>query len=118
MHKMKNTAWVFGSMFGAGLICLTAGCVEREVVRQPPPPQQQVVYVQKPPPPPIVEVQTAPPGPLSLWMWQGGHWRWDGAQYRWFPGHWGQRPREAAVWVAPHWEQHPNGWFMVEGTWR
>jgi len=77
-----------------------------------------VSYVPAPPPAEIVEMQPPPPDGRPYWHWQRGHWRWDGRQYVWHPGHWIERPPHMAEWIAPHWEQHPNGWFMVEGRWR
>jgi hypothetical protein len=84
-------------------------------VQAPPP---GVIYVPAPPPAEIVEVQPPPPDRRPIWHWQRGHWRWDGRQYAWHPGHWVERPPRMVEWVAPHWEHHPNGWFLVEGHWR
>ena len=107
------------SFLALGLVVAlaTTGCVEREVVRTGPPPA--AVIVQRPPPAEIVETVSPPPGPREAWVWQRGHWRWDGYDYRWAPGHWVERPAHVTEWVAPHWQQHPNGgWIFIEGTWR
>src|ERR1700677_4519957 len=106
--KMKLGLAVVSIVLGLA----TAGCVEREVVRTGPPPQQGVVVVQQPPPAEMVETAPPPPGPREIWVWQRGHWRWDGYGYHWNPGRWAQRPPRVNAWVAPHWEQRPNGWFF------
>jgi hypothetical protein len=98
----------------AAVLALT-GCV---VERHAPPPPAPVVYIPRPPPAEVVEVMPAPPDPRPIWAWQKGHWRWDGREYAWNPGHWVERPQHVAEWAPPHWEQHANGWFMVEGHWR
>ena len=108
-----------GCLAIAGLIITlaTVGCVEREVVRTGPAPA--AVIVQQPPPAEVVETVPPPPGPPEVWVWQRGHWRWDGRSYQWNQGHWVQRPPHVNAWVAPHWQQHPNGgWIFIEGRWQ
>jgi hypothetical protein len=117
MAIMTRTA-IIKSLFA--LFCVfallsTTGCVEREVVT----PAGAAVIVQRAPPEPLVEVQSSPPGPGELWVWQRGHWRWDGRDYRWMAGRWAERPPHVTEWVAPRWEPHPNGGYVfIEGGWR
>jgi hypothetical protein len=105
-----------------GLMLLAGGMLAGCVVEQPRPAPRPAVaagiyYVPAPPPAPIYEVQTAPPGPLELFFWQPGHWRWEGGRYIWHRGIWARRPHPAAVWMAPHWEQRPQGYVFIEGRW-
>ncbi|WP_146002778.1 YXWGXW repeat-containing protein [Telmatospirillum siberiense] len=102
----------------SALSCLMlAGCVAHRA-GPPPPPPPAVVYIPRPPPAEMVEAMPPPPDPRPIWVWQKGHWRWDGREYVWHPGHWFERPPHVAEWVPPHWEQHANGWFLIEGHWR
>jgi hypothetical protein len=108
-----NKVILIGSVLAALGLPAFAGS---EVLAQTPPPG--VIYLPSAPPAEIVEVQPAPPDGRAIWVWHKGHWRWDGRQYVWHPGHWMERPPHMAEWVPPHWERHPNGWFLVEGHWR
>ena len=103
---------------------LLLGGLTQAFAQYPPPAYQAVpaqpgtIYIPGPPPAEVVEMQPPPPDRRPIWHWQRGHWRWDGRQYAWFPGHWVERPPHMSEWIAPHWEHHANGWFMVEGHWR
>jgi hypothetical protein len=76
----------------------------------------QVVVRVAPPPPVHVGVIGRAPGPGYVWV--EGYHRWNGSRYMWVEGHWVRPPRRAAVWVAPAWVRHGNGWVFHEGYWR
>jgi hypothetical protein len=117
-RQMKaNKVFLIGAMLAALALVGFGG---RDAVAQTPPPPAPpgVIYLPSPPPAEVVEVQPPPPDRRPIWAWHRGHWRWDGRQYAWQPGHWVERPPHMAEWVPPHWERHPNGWFLVEGHWR
>jgi hypothetical protein len=46
--------------------------------------------------PPPAQVETPPPAPSPLAMWQPGHWSWNGSQYFWTSGHYVERPSPSA----------------------
>jgi hypothetical protein len=76
------------------------------------------VIIGTPPPAPIVEAAPAPPGPPEEFVWRAGYWRWVDERHVWIPGHWAHRPHPRAEWVAPTWEQHPEGYHFHEGHWQ
>src|ERR1700730_5844885 len=67
--------------------------------------------------PPPARVETPPPPPSPLAVWQPGHWSWSGGQYVWIAGQYVQRPALSANWVPGYWQQGPNGWIWTEGRW-
>jgi WXXGXW repeat (2 copies) len=67
--------------------------------------------------PPPLRVETPPPAPWPLAMWQPGHWSWNGAQYIWAPGHYVERPSPTATWLPGYWQQGPSGWTWIDGRW-
>jgi hypothetical protein len=67
--------------------------------------------------PPAARVETPPPPPSPLAVWQPGHWSWSGGQYDWIAGQYVQRPTPSANWVPGYWQQGPNGWVWTEGRW-
>ena len=70
------------------------------------------------PPAPREEVIIDPPGPRDHWVWDPGHYRWIDSRYDWVPGHWIERPRPRAEWVAGRWENRRGEWIFIEGHWR
>jgi len=125
---MKTSSLIKYVLIGAGLP-LFAGCVERQVVYRdrpvpppvvvaPAPPPTVVLEDQAPPPPPVrVEIQTAPPGPLTMWYWAPGVWEWNG-RWVWTRGHWIGRPRPGAVWYGPRWVYRGGHRVWAHGYWR
>ena len=55
------------------------------------------------------------PGPS--FVWEPGHWYWNGMQYQWQPGRYIAKPTTTATYTPGHWEQRPEGWVWVGGTW-
>ena len=78
--------------------------------------QPQYVIVREAPPPIIVEHRPPPPGPGHIWI--DGYWNWSGQRYAWQGGHYAVPPRERAVWVAPRYERHEQGYRYTPGQWR
>ncbi len=74
------------------------------------------IYVRIGPPAPVVEHYG--PAPHHGWVWQPGYHTWDGHRYVWRGGAWVAPPRPHAVWVAPRWVHHHEGWVLVDGHWR
>ncbi len=107
---MTKGAQILAVALALGIALPLAACVERVETRE--------VVVAKPPPAPMAEVVPAPPGPPEAWVWQPGHWRWDGREYVWQRGRYVERPRRAAEWVPPHWQERGGGWVYVAGHWR
>jgi hypothetical protein len=67
--------------------------------------------------PPPLRVETAPPAPSALAMWQPGHWGWNETQYAWVAGHYVERPSPSANWTPGYWQQGPAGWTWADGYW-
>jgi WXXGXW repeat (2 copies) len=74
-----------------------------------------VVVAPTAPPPP--QAENPPPAPGPSYVWSQGHWWWDGTQYVWKPGSYVMRPTTVAHWRPGYWQQGPNGWFWVDGSW-
>lgn len=81
---------------------LLAGCVV-----EPPNPN---------PPTPPLQVETVPPPPRPLLVWEPGTWRWTGFQYVWLPGHYIERP-PGDHWVHGHWAYRGGNWVWIAGGW-
>jgi hypothetical protein len=79
-------------------------------------PQPEYVIVREAPPPVIVERRPSPPGQGHVWV--DGYWNWNGHKYVWERGHWAVPPRGRAVWVAPRYERHEQGYRYMPGQWR
>ena len=79
-------------------------------------PEPAYVIVREAPPPIIVERRSPMPGPGYFWI--DGYWHWDGHRYGWQGGRWAVPPHERAVWVAPRYEKHEQGYRYVPGQWR
>jgi len=77
------------------------------------------VYVPAPPPPPPAVVYAPPPVPYG-YVWRPAYYVWTGYDYQVVPAAWVRPPYAHAVWVAPHWQQHPHGHggMWVNGYWR
>jgi hypothetical protein len=117
MKVLQALMWVATGVVGLGLLgCdLTIGRSPRETVyveRQ----QPEYVVVREAPPAVIVEQRPSPPSRGHVWI--DGYWHWNGHQYVWERGHWAAPPRERAVWVAPRYERHEDGYWYVPGRWR
>ena len=67
--------------------------------------------------PPRAVVETPPPSPGPLWVWDPGYHAWRGGKYVWVPGHYIKKPRPTAKWVPGHYVQRPKGWVWVPGHW-
>ncbi len=80
-------------------------------------PASTTVVVTAPTEPPPPRVETPPPAPGPSYVWMNGHWGWDGAQYVWTPGHYVVPPTTVARWTPGYWQQDPNGWVWIEGSW-
>ncbi len=73
--------------------------------------------VEKPLPPPADnEDMGQAPSPKHVWV--PGHYTWQDGAYVWDSGRWELPPNEGASWVQPRWETRPNGYVLIEGTWR
>src|SRR5215510_1941803 len=72
-----------------------------------------IVSAVAPPPPRVVVVPAERPG----WVWQPGYWTRDGHHWVWIEGDWvPAQPRSR--WVPTHWEQQPDGtWVLEQGYW-
>ena len=79
-------------------------------------PQPEYVIVREAPPPVIVERRPPSPGQGRIWI--DGYWNWNGQRYVWEPGHWAVPPHGRAVWVAPRYEKHEQGYRYMPGQWR
>lgn len=73
-------------------------------------------YRVAPPPPPPRVVMGVAPGPGHVWC--DGFYDLRGGRWVWVPGYWARAPRGRAVWVAPAWQPHGNGWRFRAGYWR
>ncbi len=69
-----------------------------------------------PPPAPVVEAIPVAPGPD--YVWRPGYWRWVDERHVWIPGHYAQPPHPHAVWEAPRWDHHEDGYHFQEGHWK
>ena len=78
--------------------------------------QAEDVVVKVRPPKAVVEHRSARPSREHVWV--GGYHRWDGKAYAWQPGGWEKRPHAHAVWVAPRYTHHRDGYVFVAGHWR
>jgi hypothetical protein len=123
MKVLQTLMWVSG-----GLVVLVGlvGCTlfvrdrpprETVYVDQPQYAEQpQYVIVREAPPPVIVERRPPPPGQGHVWI--DGYWDWNGHKYDWQRGHWAVPPHGRAVWVAPRYEKHEQGYRYMPGQWR
>ena len=69
------------------------------------------------PPIPQPRVETVPPPPGRLFLWEPGHWRWDGAAYAWEPGRYVPRRARYARFVPGHWRPQGAGWIWMPAHW-
>lgn len=74
------------------------------------------VVVKVAPPKAVVEHRGTPPSHDHVWV--GGYHRWDGNHYVWEKGRWEMPPHAHAVWVAPRWNHHKEGYVFTEGHWK
>lgn len=68
--------------------------------------------------PPKAIVEERGPRPSGDHIWVGGYHRWDGRAYAWEKGRWEKPPHAHAVWVAPKYTHHANGYVFTDGHWR
>jgi hypothetical protein len=76
-----------------------------------------LAYVAQPPPPVRREVIVEQTRPSRDHIWIGGYWVWREGRHFWVGGHWERPPHAHAVWVAPRWEHHPEGYVFIQGYW-
>ena len=78
-----------------------------------------IVVTQQEPPAP--QAETVPPAPESqvheYFVWEPGHWFWTGLRYIWIPGHYMERPYQAAVWIPGAWTRDGLTWTWTPGHW-
>ena len=118
MKVLQTLMWVSG-----GLVVLVGGLACDIFVQRS---RREPVYVQQPQPeyvivreaPPPVIVERRPPSPGQGRIWIDGYWNWNGQRYVWEPGHWAVPPHGRAVWVAPRYEKHEQGYRYMPGQWR
>ena len=119
MKYLQTLLWVSAGVASLGLVgCdLTIGRSrpERVYVAQQQP-QPEYVIVREAPPPPVVERRPSPPSRGYIWI--DGYWHWGGHKYVWERGHWARPPHERAVWVAPRYDRHEQGYRYTPGQWR
>ena len=77
-----------------------------------------VYYVKTAPPPPPKRVKVVVkrrPG----YVWVPGHWRWHRGDQRhiWQPGHF-VKAQPGKDYVAPRWQQTPEGWIFIKAQWK
>jgi hypothetical protein len=118
MKVLQTLLWISG-----GIVVLVGGLGCDIFVHRSRPepvyvaqPQPEYVIVREAPPAIIVERRPPPPGQGHLWI--DGYWVWNSRQYVWEPGHWAVPPHERAVWVAPRYERHEQGYRYMPGRWR
>jgi len=118
MKVMQTLMWVSGGV----VLVVLVGCTL--FVRDRPP--RETVYVEQPQPeyvivreaPPAIIVERRPPPPGQEHIWIDGYWHWNGRQYVWVPGHWAVPPHGGAIWIAPRYERHEQGYRYMPGQWR
>jgi hypothetical protein len=121
---LQTLILVSGSVVLAGLL----GCSDQPAapqtvyVAQPQPAEQpqpvaepQYIIVREAPPPIIVESRPPPPDQGHIWI--EGYWNWNGHKYDWQIGRWAAPPHERAIWVAPRYEKHEQGYRYMPGRW-
>ena len=79
------------------------------------PQEPEYITVREAPPPFIVEER--PPPPSDLYIWIGGYWHWNG-RYVWERGRWAVPPHDHAVWIAPRYERHEQGYRYAPPHWK
>jgi hypothetical protein len=79
-------------------------------------PEPQYVIVREAPPPVLIERR--PPMPGQGYIWIDGYQHWNGQRYEWHRGEWARPPHAQAVWVAPRYEKHDQGYRYIPGQWR
>jgi WXXGXW repeat (2 copies) len=80
-------------------------------------PASTTVVVTAPTAPPPPQAENPPPSPGPSYVWNQGHWSWDGAQYVWTLGRYVVPPTTVARWTPGYWQQGPNGWVWIDGSW-
>jgi hypothetical protein len=71
-----------------------------------------------PPPPPAYGYGVVGVAPGPGFVWVNGYHEWRGGSYVWVRGAWMRPPRPHAVWVAPTYRRHGNGYRYYGGHWR
>ena len=101
----------------AGAAVITQPTTEVAQAQMPAYPPAAPTIVIAPTAPPAPQTEIPPPAPTPSYVWEAGHWAWNGLQYIWQPGKYVEKPTVSATFVSGHWEEHPNGWFWVQGHW-
>jgi hypothetical protein len=78
-------------------------------------PDATIIIAPKAPPAP--EAETPPPSPSPSFVWEPGHWAWTGTAFDWQPGKYVEKPTVTATYTPGHWQQGPEGWAWVDGSW-
>ncbi len=126
MKVLQTLMWVSGGLAVLVGLAGQVGCtlferdhshretvyVDQSPYEEPP----QYVIVREAPPPVVVEHRPPPPGQGHIWI--EGYWHWDDHRYVWQSGHWALPPRGRAVWIAPRYEKHEQGYRYMPGRWR
>jgi hypothetical protein len=113
MKTRKALTWVSVGVSGLSLLGCFRGSGSATVYVESQEPEY--VIVREAPPPIIVELRPAPPSVLHIWI--DGYWNWNG-RYVWERGRWSVPPHEHAVWVAPRYESHEQGYRYAPGHWQ
>jgi hypothetical protein len=101
----------------AGAAFVTRPTTEVAQAQMPAYPPAASTIVIAPTAPPAPQTEIPPPAPVPSYVWEAGHWAWNGLQYIWQSGKYVEKPTVSATFVSGHWEEHPNGWFWVQGHW-
>ena len=115
MKLLQTHLWVL-----AGFACLALlGCgygnrYASEPAYMEPDPEYVVVHEA----PPAVIMDRRPPQPSGEYVWIDGYWDWSGRRYAWQGGHWTRPPCVHAIWVAPRYDRHEQGYRYMAGRWR
>jgi hypothetical protein len=113
MKTLRTLIWVSVGVAGLGLAGCYLGAGGPGVYVGPQEPSY--ITIQEAPPPVVVEQR--PPQPSGLYVWIDGYWNWNG-RYVWERGHWAHPPHDHAVWVAPRYERHEQGYRYAPGHWK
>ena len=112
MKRLHALMWVSVGVAGLGLQgCLWGRGSATVYVESREP---EYVIVREAPPPFVVEQRPFQPSGSHIWI--DGYWNWNG-RYVWESGHWAIPPHEHAVWVAPRYEKHEQGYRYAPGRW-
>jgi len=112
-HHDRGYVFVAGSWRGGSAVVK-----ERVTVQPSPSVRVSLNFVAQPPPPPRHEVIVERERPSREHVWIKGYYVWREGRHEWIAGHWERPPHKHAVWIEPRWEQRPQGYVFIEGSWR